>query len=559
MKDFFKKSNQDSAEFGEYKDFIGSLLASKRSGIQEDNFFAFLETIKNLDNVYKFRAFYDLIDLIVNLGILDQYYSQIETQFLTFLKVIGNLPEKSTSLYYMYKVAVMTSLINEHFPFFLESIEKLTSVIEYMDISLSNIFKAAYETGLLEEYFTKFFRAVDRLSDFWKFHAYSQLLNAAVESGLIKKYYSAFLERIDTLPDEFKHRVTYHLIDLTRSTEFFHKFSAQIETLIVNLIDTFERVPIILNSSAFSALLEAMKIMGMINEHFSELLEIADQFLGDMKYHALENLIDSIKDTELFINYYTIIKDQFFYFLEDTEKFVFLNKYKAFHALLKLEEGTGLIADYTPIYLEMIKKMSCYDCECHNSYSELLEVLKKSGLKQEYFPIFLEILTTFPIPSRYNAFCSLLEAANANDLVKGNFFSFLEVIKGFNNIEKYNAFHELNKTIKNTDLMINYKTEILSIFQSLLKDFKSLRDCEQYDGFITMLEIVKKTELMKNFLNEILGIFPELPDINSLDPCSREVIYSSFVEAIESFDLENELVFKIWNDKNQHFDDSDCY
>lgn len=124
--------------------------------------------------------------------------------------------------------------------------------------------------------------------------------------------------------------------------------------------------------------------------------------------------------------------------------------------------------------------MPPYSASNRYAYSKLLKRLKKSGLKQDHLPIFLEILDTPVITSKYEAFCSLLEAADQNDLIKHNFYSFLERIKSFKNINEYDAFHEFIKIIKPTDLMIKYKTDIVSMFQTLLNDFETLPDYEQY-------------------------------------------------------------------------------
>ena len=309
---------------------------------------------------------------------------------------------------------------------------------------------------------------------------------------------------------------------------------------------------------SFGSLLKESKIVGLFEDHISDFIEIVDKIETDLRYDALYDLIDSIQNTEQLDKYYDVIKNRFFFFLDDIEKFDFFNKYEAFHALLKLEEGTGLIVEDTPIYLELIKKMSPYRPVSSYAYSELLEVLKKTGLKQDHFPLFLEILDF--LNSEYEPFCALLEAANANNLIKDNFISLLEKIKGFNYINKYDAFHEFIKAIKSTDLMIKYKMDIVGTFQSLLKDFfKTLPDYEQYHGFIKLLEIAEATKLKEKFLQEILAIIPRLPEIDSLDGCMREETYDNFVDEMENADLENLEVFKIWKDKNQHFRKDECY
>lgn len=549
MKDFFKIPNQDSAEFGEYKDFYGSLVASKRTGIQEDNFFGFLETIKNLDAVYKFRAFDDLVDSIINLGLLDKFFPHLKNHFLSFLEVTNKQSEESYALYYLYRVAVKTGLMKEHFPFFLESIEKVLCPNMYWDVGLLDIAKAAYETGVIEEYFPIFLKVFDNLESSRKRTAIAHLIRTANQTGLMDKYFSALLERIEKLPEESKRSASYQLIS-SIDNKLLNDNRSSIENQLVSFLDGTDY-------RSFGSLLNESKIVGLFEDHISDFIEIVDKIKTDLKYNALYDLIDSIQSTEQLDKYYDVIKNRFFFFLEDIEKFVFLNKYKAFHALLKLEEGTGFISNNTSIFLELLKKISWSSVY---AYSELLEVLKETGMKQDHFPVFLEILDTFIIPSNYKAFCSLLEAADANDLIKDNFFSLLARIKGFNNIYKYNAFHEFIKPIKSTDFMIKYNTDIVGTFQSLLKDFfKTLPDYEQYQGFIKLLEIAEELKLKKKFLQEILAILPKLPEIDSLDGCAREETYDNFIDEMENADLENSQVFKIWKDKNQHFRKDECY
>lgn len=551
MKHLIKLPNQDSIGFTEYKSFYSSLVQVEKTRLKE-NFSTFLETINNLDDLYKFRAFDDFIDTIVSRHLLDTYFSRLESQFLTYLNVVRNVPDKSLALYYLYNVALKTGLINDHFPFFLESIERLTNEFQLPSDSVFRLFKAAYETGLTEKYSAELFKIVDRLSNYWKYHAFAQLINVTVEKRLIKKYIPAFMERIDALADEYKHRATYQLIDVIRNAELFHKYSTQIKTLTVNFIDTFEKAPIP-KFRAFTLLLELLKITGMLTNYFSELIEIIAKYLGNQKYHALSKLIDLAKKTGNLERYYVEIKNKFFFFLEDIEKFVNLNKYDAIHTLLKLEEGTGLIVDYTPIILEMIKKISHYENVRYYAFSELLEALKNSGIKKDQFPVFLEILETYPSPSNYDAICSLLEIANIDDLVKENFISIIQVILSFYGLSKYNAFHEIIKKIKSTDLQIEYKSEIKSSFHSLLKDLMNLEYFEQYHGFITLLEITKEIKSMNKFLDEMLVIFPELPDLDLLNECDKVDIYSTFIKTIKCAGLENEQAFKVWKEKNRHF------
>ncbi len=556
MKDHFEIPNQGSAGFTKYRDFSISLGDLKGSGNEEENLFVFLETIKNLDAVYKFRAFDDLVDSIINLGLLDKFFPHLKNHFLSFLEVANKQSEESYALYYLYRVAAKTGLMKEHFPFFLDSIEKVLCPNMYWDVGLLDIAKAAYETGVIEDYFPIFLKVFDNLESSRKHIAIAHLIRTANQTGLIFKYFSALLERIEKLPEESKRSASYQLISEI-DDKYLKDNRFSIENQFVSFLDETEEINHIIEYRAFGFLLEKSKIVGLFEDHISDFIEIVDKIETDHRYNALYDLIDSIQNTEQLDKFYLPIKKRFFFFLDDIEKFESVSKYDAFRALLKLEEGTGFISNNTSIFLELIKKISWSSVY---AYSELLEVLKKTGMKQDHFPVLLEILDTFIIPSNYKAFCSLLEAANANNLIKDNFISLLEKIKGFNYINKYDAFHEFIKAIKSTDLMIKYKMDIVGTFQSLLKDFfKTLPDYEQYHGFIKLLEIAEDTKLKEKFLQEILAIIPRLPEIDSLDGCMREETYDNFVDEMENADLENLEVFKIWEDKNQHFRKDECY
>lgn len=557
MKERFEIPNRDSAGFVKYRDFY-SLIVSKGTGIQKEDFFELLEAIENLESVYKFRAFDNLVDLIINLDLLDKYLIHLKSKFLSFLDVADKQPKNSYAFYYLFQIAKNTGLIREHIPFFVESIEDIVCPMKYYDVGLTDLAEAAIEAGVIKKYLPIFLKVVDKLTDHRKIRAFHNLIEPAIDTGLLNKNFLALLEKIDQLPEDNKSEATTHLIE-SIDNKLLNEHRPLIENTLVSLMNRIERVNHRFRYRAYGSLLISFKLVGIIEEHFSVFLENVDKLKSDHKYLAVYDLIKTIKNTELFDKYYLTIKNRFFYFLDDVEKFVNIEKYDAFRALIKLEEGTGLIVEDTPIYLELIKKMTPYRPVGGYAYSKLLKALKKSGMKQDHFPIFLEILDTNVISSKYEAFCALLEAANANDLVKDNFISLLERINQFKYIYKYDALHEFIKIIKHTDSMINYKTDIKSIFQSLLKDFETLRDYERYDGFIRLLEIAKEIGMIKKFFDEILGIFPELPEIDSLDGCIREEIYDTFVEAIESFDLENERVFINWNDKNQHYNPNECY
>jgi len=465
MKEFFKIPNQDSAGFVKYRDFYTLLINSKRSGIQEDKFFDFLETIKSLDAIYKFRAFDDLVDSITNLGLLDKYFPHLKTYFLSILKVANKQSEDCYALYYLYRVAVKTRLMKEHFHFFLESIEKVVCPNMMYDVGLFDIAKAAYEAGVIEDYFPILLESFDKLESSRKRRAFAHLVETAKQTNLMNKYYLSLLERIDEIPEETKREAFNQLVD-SLDSKLLKKKHPLIEKHLVSLLDGTEKSNPILGYRVFGSLFASFESFGLLEDHLLEFLEIIDRIEFNTKYNALYDLIKSIKNTELFDKWYLPIKKRFFFFLDDIEKFESVSKHDAFRALLKLEEGTGLIVENTPTYLELIKKLPPYSASNRYAYSKLLKRLKKSGLKQDHFPVFLEILDSYVIPSNYEAFCALLEAANANDLVKDNFYSLLERIKGFKYIYKYDAFHELIKTIKNTDLTIKYKTDILGTFQS---------------------------------------------------------------------------------------------
>jgi len=558
MKDHFEIPNQGSPGFVKYRNFSISLGELKRSGIEEENLLDFLKTIKNLDAVYKFRAFDDLIDSIINLGLLDNFFPHLKNHFISFLEVANKQSEESYALYYLYRVAAKTGLMKEHFCFFLESIEKVLCPNMYWDVGLLDIAKAAYETGVIEEYFPILLKVFDNLESSRKHIAISHLIRTAIQTGLIFQYFSALLEKIEKLPEESKRSATYQLIS-DIDGKFLKDNRFIIENQFISFLDETEEINHIIEYRAFGSLLEKSKKVGLFEDHISDFIEIVDKVETYLKYNALYDLIKSIKNTELFDKWYLPIKKRFFFFLNDIEKFENVSKYDAFRALLKFEEGTGLIVEYTATYLELIKKLPPYSASNRYAYSKLLKRLKKSGLKQDHLPIFLEILDTPVITSKYEAFCSLLEAADENGLIKHNFYSFLKRIKRFNDICKYDAFHELIKIIKRIDLMIKYKMDILGTFQSLLKDFENLPDYEHYEGFIKLLHIAEDTELKENYIQEILAIIPRLPEIDSLHGCVREDTYDNFIDEIEDADLENLQVFLTWKSKNQHFKKDECY
>ncbi len=555
MKEMFEIPNRDSAGFAKYRDFY-SLIASMGTVIQKEVFIELLETIENLESVYKFRAFDNFVDLIIYLDQLDEYLIHLKRKFLSFLEVADKQPKNSYAFYYLFQIAKNTGLIREHIPFFVESIDDIVCPSPMYDVGLTDLAEAAIEAGVIKKYIPIFMKVVDKLDDHRKIRAFHNLIEPALDTGLLNKNFLALLEKIDQLPEDNKSEAFTHLIE-SIDINLLNKNRPLIENTLVSLMNRIEKVNLHFRYSAFGSFLISFKLVGIFEDHISDFIEIVDKIKTDLKYNALYHLIDSIQNTEQLDKYYDVIKNRFFFFLEDIEKFVFLNKYEAFHALLKLEEGTGFISNNTSIFLELIKKISWSEVY---AYSELLEVLKKIGMKQEHFPVFLEILDTFIIPSNYKAFCSLLEAADANDLIKDNFISLLERIKGFNNIYKYDAFHELIKAIKSTELMIKYKMDIVGTFQSLLKGFfKTLSDYEQYQGFIKLLEIAEELKLKKKFLQEILVIIPRLPEIDSLNGCAREETYDNFIDEMENADLENLKVFKIWEDKNQHFKKDECY
>lgn len=556
MKHFFKIPNRDSVGSVKYRDFYNSLVASKTTGIQKESFLTFLEAIKSLDNIYKFRAFYDLVDSIVNLNLLDKYFTQIQSQFLLLLDVADKQSKNCYALYYLHQIAVNTGLIKEHFPFFLESLEILICPMEYYDVGLHDIAKAVIQTGVIKIYFPKFLEAVDKLSSFRKIRAFHHLIEPAIETGLINKYFLSLLERIDKLPEDFKSDASYHLFN-SIDNNLLNKYRTQIENVLVSLLNRIEKVNRMYRFRAFGSLLRSFKYIGIIEDHFSVFLEIVDKISYDQKYLALHKLITSVKKTDLLKIHYDRLKNQYFPFLEDIKKFDNYPKQKAFSALLKLEMGTELFTKHTHIYLDMIKRIPRGDKFL--AYISFLKALKIAGLKKENFPAVLEIIILLPDTTSYEAFRLLLNTTKEAGLLEDKFISFLRLINEANDSSKYDMFHELIERVKDTKLLNTYSSLIEKSFLSFLNYIDDLADYERYHSFTRLIEITKEITLTQKNLQKILGIFPKLAEINSLDPCSREETYSNFIKAIANANLENEQAFKIWKDKNQHFKKDECY
>lgn len=138
-------------------------------------------------------------------------------------------------------------------------------------------------------------------------------------------------------------------------------------------------------------------------------------------------------------------------------------------------------------------------------------------------------------------FSGLLEAVKEAGLIEDHFPTFLETVEKLHDDYQLRALDFLIKTVKETGLIEDYFLAILEVIDKLRYKFRA---------FTHLLEVAKETDLIKKHLGALLEIFPLLPDISSLLKQEPINVYSKLIDVIKGTDLENERVFKEWEEPN---------
>jgi len=467
--------------------FSDLLEVEKETGWLEENFLTFLNATLELPGKYKYSAFYDLIDSVKSIEILNKYHSQIETQFQTLMKNIGNLG-------YLEKGNPYKMLI-----------------------------RVAKEIGVMKEYLTVFLNIISKLA--FQTTPYTELIKLTKEKGWTEEFFTTFLEIFNKLPYEEKYFPISELCDSIKSTGLLNKYYSQFQTQFLTIIKGLDNLTPGVGS--FSQLVRRANEFGLMKTNFPIFLKTIERMHYKAKYNAFYRLIESIKNTEL-------LNEKFLTLVNFIDKLPNYGSHRPFNELIKsikgnelLNEGNFKIETLFLILEERIEKF--HDKNIYSSFYYLINTIENMDLLDQYyskienqFLVLEENIENLPDKNRYRAFYCLINAVKSTDLLN----------KYYSKIE------------------IQFLTLVASIEKLPFKVISANRGLKLF-VFSSLVEVGKITGLIQKHNTVLLAVFPELPNLSTLEgPINNGIIYFRMIDAIKGTKLESTSDFMKWKKNN---------
>jgi len=258
----------------------------------ESSFPVILKSLEKLPSHNNIDIFYGLIDMCEDIELLERFISVFleKIQIYTYI-VLSELIDSIRKLELLNK---FSSQLKAHFL----TISQSMSYFDY-DCFIALV-KVAKEMGWLEEYFLTLFEIIDKLQDRDKSKALSTLLIIAKKMGRLEETFPIFLEMIDKLSEK-EYDMFFGLLKLAKREGWIEKCFPVFLKSVYGLTKY--------RSRALSDLLEITIEKRWVKQFFPVFLENLDKLPNYRKYLAFFDLIKSLKNTELFNDYYSRIKN----------------------------------------------------------------------------------------------------------------------------------------------------------------------------------------------------------------------------------------------------------
>lgn len=293
--------------------------------------------------------------------------------------------------------------------------------------------------------------------------------------------------------------------------------------------------------------------LGTITKYLEENISLSKVDLCEEKFSyetifvVFSSLLEAVEEVGL-------IEDFFPTFLETIEKFPNGYKFFPFDYLIKKIKETGLIEEYILTILKIVdnsENKSPYWDKIH-MFSKLIDSIKNTELQKRFYPQietqFLALLKT--LDSNYD-FHVLVETAKHTGLIEDYFLALLDAIDKFPNEDKFHMFFKLFDSIKNTELLNKYYSQIETQFLALLKTL------DTHPSYSVLIEIAKHTGLIEEYFLALLDATDKLPDkskgflsiyresIHNLHDKIKVCNFSNLIDSIKGTELLNKYYFQI--------------
>jgi len=309
--------------------------------------------------------------------------------------------------------------------------------------------------------------------------------------------------------------------------EIARRFESGAHTVITCIIEV-----------GFLKFLNKEELKLLTEQNFPIILTAVNKLNDYNQYKVLSGLLEVAKENKW-------IEEYFPAFLEIIKKINDYYNYQALNALIEVAKENKWIEEYIPSILEIIRATNNI-----SPYFHLFELVKERRLIVKYLPAILETIETlhYPLPGgeqKQNAFFALILVAKEEDWIEEHFLTFLETVNKFTYHfnYKYRSFFHLIDSIKSTEIMPRFYSQIETLFLSFLKSvddipgkrdpLDKIPDSRKYDAFSILLKVAKITRLGKKHFSTLLETIDKLG-------CWENKAITALLEVAKIIGLEKE-------------------
>lgn len=255
-------------------------------------------------------------------------------------------------------------------------------------------------------------------------------------------------------------------------------------------------------------------------------------FIGVLNRHTFTNLLKAAKENNL-------IRENFPIFLEFVNKCEEKDKTGFLVALFKVLRETGLKKEFFPAFVEVLFTNWNNSSYYSNSISTINSI-KEAGWMKEYFSIFLEKINILPDFDKNKVFLLLIEVLKESGSKEEYFLDLLKSLEQLVNKDRYIALYDLIDSIKNTELLAKYDSQIETQFLDLMNN---MDDRDEYQGTYYLFGVAKEMEWMEEHFPRLIKHYEKFNGLNQCKAFYGLIDFFISSKLLSVYDSQLETIF----------------
>lgn len=491
----------------------------------------------------QYKSFSLLVNVAQEVGIINQYYSEIESQFLSYLENIESFYEwgRERAFRFLIDAIKNTKILKTYFLELLDTI-KPSEPQDYSNFRY--LIKTVIDTPLIEVYNeqidTKFNILSNNIGNFKGWDASyvnRQLREMVVSTNLKDTSFHKLLENLQRL-DGFEKYSAFTVL----AHDYIETHHEVIEATFLELFDGIWEMNTdydshLLNSpqaDSYLRLLKSAEETYLLQKYFLKFFESIPKIEGIHKYHAFRDFMFSYKETELFDVNYSKIEKLLLDLLNKIDSFE--GNILAFHHIVEGIVNTDLFNAHFIRLVKTLNKLTQKDGHLSKFSAYKLFDRVDECMVEQHIEALINTIKDHNDDYKLTLMTCIINIIKKSDLIITYLPDLLDkidlIIYGY---DKYHAFADLINAIKNKDLTNEQMKEIFSskgiietkLFE-LLDDVDKLKDSyDQYYAFWHIFKVYKGTKYLHNYFLSFLDKIP------ALEPKNQYNVFETLLDSIE--------------------------